>query len=237
VALGPLRGERFEGLGDAVRRRRSVVGRLGEARHNHILELRRQRPPEYRRRALRRRRDVRADLRHRAHRAEDPLAGEQPVPDAAEGVEVRAVIDLATRGDLGSHERGGADDAVVLFGEGIAHVGQPEVDDLDPVDGAADSAEQDVRGLDVAMHEPDIVGVPEGVADVDQQARDALGIHRAGVLDQRLEIDAVEQLHHDVELAVVGDPKVVQADGVRGPELRGGAGLLGEAVRELAVRV
>ena len=58
--------------------------------------------------------------------------------------------------------------------------------------------------------------------------RDALGGLRAEALDQRLQVDAVEQLHHVVEGAFARDAEVVELDRVRGAQRRRGARLARE---------
>jgi hypothetical protein len=44
-------------------------------------------------------------------------------------------------------------------------------------------------------------------------------------LDQRLQIKPVQQFHHVIEGALVGDTEIVQRDGVRRAEQGGGLGL------------
>ena len=39
-------------------------------------------------------------------------------------------------------------------------------------------------------------------------------LHRARILHEALETEAVEQLHHVVEVALLGDAEIVDVDGV-----------------------
>ena len=48
------------------------------------------------------------------------------------------------------------------------------------------------------------------MADLAKHVDDALGRHRAEALDQRIGVESVEQLHHIVERAVLGDAEVEQ---------------------------
>ena len=69
-------------------------------------------------------------------------------------------------------------------------------------------------------------------ADLAQEVDDPLRRQRPELLDQRLEVEAVEQLHHVVERAVVGDAEVVELHRVRRRERGGGARLALEAAHE-----
>ena len=68
------------------------------------------------------------------------------------------------------------------------------------------------------------------LAGLAEQVNGALRGHRAEPLDQRLQIEPVQQLHDEEEGSVVGHPEIVQTDGVRGAERRGRLGLAAEAL-------
>ena len=63
------------------------------------------------------------------------------------------------------------------------------------------------------MHEPLCMGFSQRVTHLREHVNGAFDRHRAKPIDQRLEIEAVEQFHHVVERAL-GDPEVVELNGV-----------------------
>ena len=76
--------------------------------------------------------------------------------------------------------------------------GQPEVEDL----GLAALGDEDVRRLDVPVHDLFCVGGIERVGDFNGQRKQGLGVHGlAG--DTVLQRDPVEKLHGDKRLAVL----------------------------------
>jgi hypothetical protein len=87
---------------------------------------------------------------------------------------------------------------------------ETEVEHFDEVVIDAVVARVNVGGV----HESVLVRFGERVAGLAQQVGHALGWLRAEAVDQRLEIDAVEQLHHVVERALARDAKVVELDRV-----------------------
>ncbi len=107
--------------------------------------------------------DVAGDDRLRTPAAERRLAGEQLVEDTTEGVHIAPTIQIALPAPLfGTHVlRGPHDDAVsgqrfrYRGGYGSRH---PEISD----DGFS-VYDEDVAGLDVAMHDALLVSVVEGV--------------------------------------------------------------------------
>ena len=54
----------------------------------------------------------------------------------------------------------------------------------------------------------------QGIADLSQYVDDAAGRQRAILADQRLQVHAVEKLHHEVERSVFRHTEIVQLDGV-----------------------
>src|SRR5262249_2363642 len=106
---------------------------------------------------------------------------------------------------------------------------QAEVEHLDRIRDAAALAEHDVRGLDVAVDEPDPVRFAERAGDPEQDMDDATWRLCALALDQRGERDAVDELHRIVK-DVVRRPSVVEyGDGVGMGEERGQLHLAFEA--------
>ena len=57
------------------------------------------------------------------------------------------------------------------------------------------------------------------MAHLPKNIEDPFGGYRAEAPDQRVGIDTVEQLHHVIERAVLGDAEVEQRHGVRRSEL------------------
>ena len=80
--------------------------------------------------------------------------------------------------------------------------------------------DQDVAGLDVAVHEPELVRRVEGVADLHEDPEQARQGHAARLAEQRLEVAAGDVAHRDEQLAV-RLARLVDRDDVRVVE-RGG---------------
>src|SRR5437773_1158146 len=85
------------------------------------------------------------------------------------------------------------------------------------------------------MHQALGMRLREGCAHLLQHVHRAGGWYGAEPLHQRLEIDPVQQLHHEVERAVVSLPEVVQLDGVARAQPGGGLGLAPEPLRDAVV--
>ena len=62
--------------------------------------------------------------------------------------------------------------------------------------------DQDVRRLDVAVHEPAPVRGVERAGDLPDDAHGALGIQALGGVDQRPQVRALDVAHREVEHAV-----------------------------------
>src|SRR5262249_7176573 len=97
---------------------------------------------------------------------------------------------------------------------------QAEVEHLHEVEVGADAAHEDVDRLDVAMDEAAVMRLAERVTYLSQQIHHAIGLHRSEHVDEPFEADAVQELHHVVEIAVFGHAEVVHVDGVRRSERR-----------------
>ena len=94
---------------------------------------------------------------------------EQLVECQAKAIDVASAVDAAAE-SFGSHVSERADDvSLVCQLAGIVRLGQPEV--RDP--GRADGVEQDIRGLDVPMHDALLVGICERLGDLQTDPRDA----------------------------------------------------------------
>ncbi len=96
--------------------------------------------------------------------------------------------------------------------DGGAH--QAEVQDLDHVDFVGDAAHVQVGGFDVAMNESCVVRFRQRIAGLNQEIDHARRRLRIVLLDQGLEVHAVEQFHHVETGAVGGDAVVEELDGV-----------------------
>jgi hypothetical protein len=94
---------------------------------------------------------------------------------------------------------------------------------------AAAQGEHDVGGLDVAVHEAELVRFDQRRADLLQDVDDAMRGLRAVVVDELFERDALEELHGVIEDAVGGAAEVVDGDRVGVRERRGELNLALEA--------
>ena len=106
---------------------------------------------------------------------------------------------------------------------GFEDLGEPEVEDLDPVVGG----EEDVVGLEIAVDDVAAVGGGEAVGDP-QAPGNGGDRRRRAVPEDPAERLALEELGHDVGLIVV-DADVVDGEEVGVVERCGGAGLALEA--------
>ena len=103
----------------------------------------------------------------------------------------------------------------------VERLDEAEVEHLHHVGLAAAAVEHDVGRLDVAMDQAQRMGFVQRAADLLQDVNHAaLGL-RTVALDQRLQVDAVEELHRVVEHAFGRAAVVVDRDGVRVVELAG----------------
>ncbi len=76
------------------------------------------------------------------------------------------------------------------------------------------------------MDQPACLCLGERVADLAEQVHRPLRRHRTESPDERIRIEAVEQLHDVVEGPVVRDPEVEELHGVRRAEAGNGLGFL-----------
>jgi hypothetical protein len=153
-------------------------------------------------------------------------AGEQLVQDRAQPVDVAARVGLASGGLFGRHVAGRSHRAAAR-GQGSVDrhpVGETEVGDAR----AIRLVDQDVPGLEVAVHDAQRVRRVHGGRDVAHVAGRALGWQRRAAHQIRQAL-ALDQLHREVRLAVVV-ADLEHRDGVRVTELGGGARFLAKAV-------
>jgi len=196
-------GREVERVRHRRRAQEAVVGLLGERREDHVLERGRQLGPERARRPRRL-------LEVGAHQIEQRLADERLAPgrelvqDDAGGVEVGPRIDAARAADLlgrhvlrGPEQRAGAGPRRQLLVELGRELGDPEVEDL----GVAFEGDEDVVGLEVAMHDADRVRRGERREHLAHDLDQAAERHRARLRD-RGERLALDVLHHDERPAV-----------------------------------
>ena len=92
---------------------------------------------------------------------------------------------------------------------------EAEVEHLDEVDVATEAAQEQVRGLQVAMDEPVRVRLAERVAHLGEPMHDATRLDGAEAIHEMLGVQAVQQLHRVEQAAVGGDAEVEQLDRVR----------------------
>src|SRR5262249_44883482 len=167
---------------------------------------------------------------HRALAVERHPAGEHLVEDDPDRVEVGLRRDRVALGLLGRQVLGGAHDRAGLGHVRRAGAGDAEVGALGPPLGVDD----DVVGLDVAVHDAALVGEAGRAQDLDRQVDRGQQVERGLLADDLLERPPVQVLHRDVvgalPLAAVED-----RDHVRVRERGGAGGLALEALHELGV--
>ena len=110
-----------------------------------------------------------------------------------------------------------------------AHLREAEVDDLDEVAARAHRLEDDVLGLEIAVDDAEVVRFGERGEHLPQDVDDAPERERPLLVRDAREVLAAQELHHEVELAVVGLAEVDDGDRVRVVEAARGARLGDEA--------
>ena len=128
---------------------------------------------------------------------------------AAGGVDVTLRAGVGTLVPLGSHVGKAAGDGAGARQVGAGGGGDAEVTE-ERLQLAAALAQQHVGGLDVAVHDPDGVGVAEPFDHLGQDAGGQRRWEAALALDHAVQVAALDQLGDEVEhlvvLAVVVDP-------------------------------
>jgi elongation factor G len=161
--------------------------------------------------------------------AEGLLAGQHLVEDDAQGEDVGPVVDVAPLDLLRRHVVGGAQELPVVGEVRGVEPRDAEVGELDP----PLAGDEDVGGLDVAVHHPLGVGVLQGLGDLPDDVADALEVHRRFAPQQLLEVGAADELHGDEGGAVLVD-HVVDGNDVGVGEDAGALRLADEALPALA---
>ncbi|MEZ4364862.1 MAG: hypothetical protein R2939_01080 [Kofleriaceae bacterium] len=171
------------------------------------------------------------------------LAGEHLVEDEAEREDVGAVIDRVGHHLLGRHVVRRAHHHA-LAGEPLAriavavlveHQRDAEVDHPRVIAAVVAALDDDVGRLEVPVDQAAGVGVSEPAGDAAGDVEHARARHRAELLDQVGEVDAVGEVHRQVQEAGRGLADVDDADQVGVVEARRRLGLVGEALALLGL--
>jgi hypothetical protein len=205
------RREPPERLGELLRREVAIVGLLLERLHDDVREAGGE---ALARHALverdRRLRHVELDVLHRRLRVVRELAGQDLVQDRRERVDVAARVELLALRLLGRHELGRPEHHALLREHDAAraklalgHLGETEVEHLREIPAAVLVGEEDVLGLQVAVNDAEAVGLVQGAADLHQDRDGSLVRERTLLADDLVQVLAVQELHHDVERAVL----------------------------------
>jgi hypothetical protein len=83
------------------------------------------------------------------------------------------------------------------------HLGEAEIEHFRKILEPTLQAQEDVLGLEIAVNDAHLVSLLQRAADLNQHRNRALHRHRAFLADRLVEVLALEQLHHDVERAVL----------------------------------
>jgi hypothetical protein len=171
---------------------------------------------------------------------EGRLATRRLIEDAAEGVQIGAVIDVAGAAALlGRHEHRRAEDRaggrVARAGAGVGQLGDAEVEELGaPAGGPLGIGDQhDVVGLEVAMDDAAVVGGRQRARDLPRQL-DQLGLAHERPRQALAQGLTGDELHDDEGLAVGQVAEVVDLDDVGVAQGRGDAGLVEEPGHHVA---
>jgi hypothetical protein len=161
-------------------------------------------------------------------------AGRHLVEHDAQGVEIAARIERRTLGLLGGEVGGRAHHLAglgqVLFDRAVQGAGDAEVRHLhDPA-----GRDQDVAGLDVAVHDAVAVCEPQRGGDIGGHIGRPFRLQAAFGAEDVGQAAAVHELHHDVVRLRLLAP-VVDAHDVGVVQVGGGLGLAPEALHERRV--
>ena len=158
---------------------------------------------------------------------EDPTSRQQPVRQASDRVDVGPTANrLITQDLFRSHEGrrslGRALDRKRSIGlrHSRPHADQSEVHHLHEVHLQPVAADVHVGWLDVAVYEAPLVRLGQGLAHLAEEVNGAIGPERPVTLDERVHVQAVEQLHDVVERPVGRNAEIVQLDRVRRTQQR-----------------
>ena len=169
--------------------------------------------------------------RHQVVGVERPPAREQLVEHAADAEEVAPPVDLRSLHLLRGHVVGGAHDVAGARHGGGGQARHAEVHDLH----RAVLVDEDVGGLDVAVHDAGLVRVGQPGQDLHDDRHLPVVGHRRRRSHRLLEVLPLEQLHGDVGRAVGVGAEVEDRDHVGVGHLRHGLGFPREALDQLGV--
>ena len=160
------------------------------------------------------------EQRRRVRRVEGQLATQHLVRDDAERVQVAPAVDVAVaRGLLRAHERRRADRDAGGREPGAAVADRTCDAEVRDHRAIARGVEQDVVGLDVAMHHAVLMRVGERVADLPEDAPHLGRIECAAIVNALRQRVAVDERHHEEDEAVLL-VDAVDRDDARVRELR-----------------
>ncbi len=150
---------------------------------------------------------------------EDALTTDEPVRHAPEPVDVGAAIDVGlSQRQLRRHVGGRARRHTVrgqirrASFKTPARFDETEVEHLDEVVVEAKAAGIDVGRLDIAMDQSALVGLGERMTRLSQKVDGTCRVDRSEPLDQHVEVQPLQQFHHVVECAFLGNAEVVHGD-------------------------
>jgi len=167
---------------------------------------------------------------------EGVAAGQGAIEEHPERVDVRAVVDREPLHLLRRHAVGRAQHEA-FAGERLVHLShldQAEVHHLHRVHPVRVPGDQEVAGLQIAVHHAALVGVAQRRADLEEERDGAVRAERA-FAHQVGVAGAVDVLHRQEEPTVLRLPVVEEGDDVR--VVQGGEGLRLELEALLEVRV
>ena len=223
----------------------AVLWVLRQGLHHHGLDRRgdvcARRPLARRDRLLR---ELEGDRRHEGLAAEGDDAGEQLVDHHPEGVDVDAGVGDPVARQLRGHVLGGAEEGPrggrlrdrLLPAKGRRlghHLGDAEVEELDEVGIAAALDPEAVVRLHVAVDDALLVGGVEGPADLEDHPPQPRPGKPALLLDGRREVFALEQLHRQERLTLIGVAEVDDVDDVLVLDHRRGLRLTEESLGDV----
>ena len=142
---------------------------------------------------------------------EGATPGDQLEQGATHRVNVAALVATEARDQLGGEIAGGPGPRLraALFSPDLRDA---EVEQLHRVAPPLDLFERDVLGLDVAVHDPGLVGDGETLADLANDRNDALERQRPPVANDTTQRLSLEQLHGDRQPTVGEFEEVVDVD-------------------------
>ncbi len=233
--------ERAQGLGEIGGGLEALLGLLGQRARHHGVELGREalvghalaEPDD-------RFGDVLLDVLHRRLGRKRQLAGQHFVQDHGQRIDVTARVERFALGLFGRHELGRAEHHALLGEDqrarlhlSLGHLGQAEIEDLRIILPVL-TRQENVLGLEIPVHDAQIVSFLQRAADLNQDRNRALSRDGAVLAHGLIEILALEHLHHDVQRAVFFHlPVHEHLHGVRVRQLAHGARLAAKARREV----